>query len=66
MYSFDSGTEGREFWRHMSEPEIKRLRLSSTPLHLYRTHIVKQFGNQKAGRLFFVFSALSFLDLYAV
>ena len=60
------GTEGKEFRRHMSEPEIKKLRLSNTQLHLYRTYIVKEFGNQKAEHLFFVLSAFSFLDLYAV
>ena len=50
----------------MSEPEIKKLRLSNTQLHLYRTYVVKDFGNQMAERLFFVLSAFSFLDLYAV
>ena len=54
------GTEGKEFRRHMSEPELESFVL------VVRTYIVNEFGNQKAERLFFVLSAFSFLDLYAV
>ena len=44
----------------MSEPELESFVL------VVRTYIVNEFGNQKAERLFFVLSAFSFLDLYAV
>ena len=45
---------------HVQSPKLKSFVL------VVRTYIVNEFGNQKAERLFFVLSAFSFLDLYAV